>query len=62
MEKVGDGGGFRRALDVRAEATVSCCSACAGDYEDPDRSAWGTDDPEDEEHRDDQDVAVNAEE
>ena len=37
----GTGGG--RAKELRA------CSACAGDYEDPDRTVWGQDDAEDEE-------------
>ena len=26
------------------------CSSCAGDYEDPDRTAWTLDEEEDEEH------------
>ncbi len=34
-----------------ADATIvmGACSACAGDYEDPDRTAWAADDAEDEE-------------
>jgi hypothetical protein len=32
----------------KAEARLGCCSGCAGDYEDPDRSAW-EEDVEDEE-------------
>lgn len=32
-----------RAIEMRA------CSACAGDYEDPDRTAWTPDEAEDEE-------------
>ena len=28
---------------------MRACSACAGDYEDPDRTAWAPDDEEDEE-------------
>jgi hypothetical protein len=28
---------------------MRACSACAGDYEDPDRTAWTPDDAEDEE-------------
>jgi hypothetical protein len=28
---------------------MRACSACAGDYEDPDRTAWTLDDREDEE-------------
>jgi len=35
--------GAVEAIEMRA------CSACAGDYEDPDRSAWTPDDREDEE-------------
>jgi hypothetical protein len=27
---------------------LRACSACAGDYEDPDRTAWRPDDPDDE--------------
>jgi len=36
---------------ARGEATptaLSMCSACAGDYEDPDRTAWSRDDAGDE--------------
>jgi hypothetical protein len=29
---------------------MRACSACAGEYEDPDRTAWTPDDAEDEEH------------
>ena len=34
-----------------ADAThkMRACSACAGDYEDPDRTAWAPDDPDDAE-------------
>jgi len=39
-----DGAGERPALRA--------CSACAGDYEDPERTAWSSDDPEDEERED----------
>jgi hypothetical protein len=31
---------------------MRACSACAGDYEDPDRTAWTPDDGEDEERAD----------
>jgi hypothetical protein len=31
---------------------LSMCSACAGDYEDPDRTAWTPDEGEDEERDD----------
>jgi hypothetical protein len=30
------------------EAAVCACSACAGDYEDPDRTAWTPDENDDE--------------
>jgi hypothetical protein len=33
---------------VRAPAVMQACSACAGDYEDPDRTARPPDDGEDE--------------
>jgi hypothetical protein len=37
-----------------AAATVEmrACSACGGDYEDPDRTAWAPDDEEEEERND----------
>jgi hypothetical protein len=31
---------------------MRACSACAGDYEDPERSAWSPDDPDGEERED----------
>ncbi len=31
---------------------MRACSACAGDYEDPDRTSWAPDDGEDEERAD----------
>jgi hypothetical protein len=31
-----------------ASQPLRACSACAGDYEDPDRTAWGPDAEEDE--------------
>jgi hypothetical protein len=34
--------------ESRSEEELRACSACAGDYEDPDRTAW----PADEENRD----------
>ena len=34
---------------VGEELEMRACSACAGDYEDPDRTAWTPDDGEDEE-------------
>jgi hypothetical protein len=30
-----------------ATPEMRACSACAGDYEDPDRTAWTPDDPDD---------------
>jgi len=33
-----------------AQQPLSACSACAGDYEDPDRTAWTPDAEEDETH------------
>jgi hypothetical protein len=33
---------------AKAPATIRACSACAGDYEDPDRTAWTLDENEDE--------------
>jgi hypothetical protein len=35
---------------VAGACEMRACSACAGDYEDPDRTAWTPDDAEDEEH------------
>jgi hypothetical protein len=32
-----------------AMTAMHACSACAGNYEDPDRTAWAADDPDDEE-------------
>jgi hypothetical protein len=32
---------------VRALPVMQACSACAGDYEDPDRTAWPPDDGND---------------
>jgi hypothetical protein len=37
-----------RADSGAALQPLSACSACAGDYEDPDRTAWGPDAEEDE--------------
>jgi hypothetical protein len=31
---------------------MRACSACAGDYEDPERTAWSPDDPDGEERED----------
>jgi hypothetical protein len=39
---------------------LRACSACAGDYEDPERTAWSPDDPDDEE-RDERRQAPNEE-
>jgi len=35
-----------------ATREMRACSACAGDYEDPDRTAWTPDDAKDEERDD----------
>lgn len=41
---------FPRAEKGRDEvAGMRACSACAGDYEDPDRTAWTPDEADDEE-------------
>jgi len=39
----------------KQENVADCCSGCAGDYEDPDRTAWEPDPEEDEEVREQQD-------
>jgi len=49
----GDAGRFKAEGDCAA--VLAACSACAGDYEDPDRTAWPTFEEEPEEadsHRD----------
>jgi hypothetical protein len=33
----------------KQENSVNCCSGCAGDYEDPDRSVWEADVEEEQE-------------
>jgi hypothetical protein len=33
--------------EAAASVEMRACSACAGDYEDPDRTAWSPDDAED---------------
>ena len=33
---------------AKGMAEVQACSACAGDYEDPDRSAWNDDDEDED--------------
>ena len=35
-----------------ATVEIRACSACAGDYEDPDRTAWAPDGEEEEERND----------
>jgi hypothetical protein len=35
--------------EAAASAEIRACSACAGDYEDPDRTAWAPDDDEEDE-------------
>lgn len=44
VEKCGNLGG---ACDS-AGLAIAACSACAGDYEDPDRSAWAADEGDDD--------------
>jgi hypothetical protein len=51
-EKCGNLGGLRGPT---CEA-IAACSACAGDYEDPDRTAWS------EDQRDEADESGNAQE
>lgn len=55
MEKCGNPGALRGAWG----SAVAACSGCAGDYEDPDRTAW-TDDQLDEPMDDDQGDALSA--
>jgi hypothetical protein len=38
--------------DATMTMEIRACSACAGDYEDPDRTAWTPDDAEDEDDGD----------
>jgi hypothetical protein len=40
VEKCGNLG----SVQGKAAGVLGACSACAGDYEDPDRTAWGDDD------------------
>ncbi len=52
VERISSGGGeTNEALRPRGNGlmVLSACSACAGDYEDPDRTAWSPDDGEVEE-------------
>ena len=55
MEKCGNLG---RAAATVVSGVVSACSACAGDYEDPDRTAWT--DEWDDMGEDEGDTSVNA--
>lgn len=43
-------GGAYLKNGVRDTTEMRACSACAGDYEDPDRTAWPADDAEEEGH------------
>jgi hypothetical protein len=45
----------------KREAGTAMCSACAGDYEDPDRTAWEEDPEEIEEVTDELEVAGRSE-
>jgi hypothetical protein len=51
--RAADRSGLRREVySINGVATtreMRACSACAGDYEDPDRTAWTPDDGEEEE-------------
>lgn len=42
-------GALRGAQALRGTQGVTACSACAGDYEDPDRTAWANDERENDE-------------
>ena len=42
MEKCGN----PEELETNAECALAACSACAGHYEDPDRTAWNADESE----------------
>ena len=35
--------------DADCSQRICACSACAGDYEDPDRTAWAADEPDEDE-------------
>ncbi len=48
VERLSPGGGETNEAGIGL-TVLSACSACAGDYEDPDRTAWTPDDSEDEE-------------
>jgi hypothetical protein len=41
-----------------APAALTACSACAGDYEDPDRTAWAEIQNEQDDASEDEDAAV----
>ena len=45
VEKCGNLGGARGSGSL----AIAACSACAGDYEDPERSAWVADEGDDDE-------------
>lgn len=40
---------------------MNACSACAGDYEDPDRTAWATDERENDERETENEDGMQAE-
>ena len=57
MEKCGNPGGPAKPFRV----TLAACSGCAGNYEDPDRTAWADnqiDEPSDEPSNDDDHVGA----
>ena len=48
-ERLGMKGAVHWIRGAGGMAEMRACSACAGDYEDPDRTAWVADEAEDEE-------------
>ena len=48
VEKCGN-----RSRDLFTAGALTACSACAGDYEDPDRTAWRVDENENADDDDD---------
>ena len=56
MEKCGNPNAARGALG----SALAACSGCAGNYEDPDRTAWTDDQPDEPMDGDDQGDAPSA--
>jgi hypothetical protein len=46
--------------DEQRVSTVGACSACAGDYEDPERSAWRSEEIEGDDEHEGDDAPGNA--